>query len=167
MFAAPALLSIYPDAKFVQLHRDPIDAVASVSSLVTILRRVFSNEVDHIQIGQDAMVYWSDALRTFMRVRDTLPSDRVCDLYYDNVRRDPIAVTKRIYEHFGWKLQPEVETTMGAILAEQNARNNGAHRYDAAYFQLKGMNGFAEYCERFGLTQSKVIQSTERAEATA
>src|SRR5581483_3328314 len=43
MFAAPALLSIYPDARFVQLHREPLEAVASVSSLVTILRRVFSD----------------------------------------------------------------------------------------------------------------------------
>ena len=109
MFAAPALLSTYPDSRFVQLHRDPIDAVASVSSLVTILRRVFSDTVDPIQVGQDAMVYWSDALKTFMSVRDTLPSDRVCDLYYSDIRRDPIAAAKRVYEHFGWKLQPEIE----------------------------------------------------------
>src|SRR5689334_15911575 len=85
MFAAPALLSTYPDAKFVQLHRDPIEAVASVSSLVTILRRAFSDSVDPIQVGRDAMVYWSDALKTFTQVRDQLPSDRVCDLYYKEV----------------------------------------------------------------------------------
>src|ERR1700693_3419173 len=151
MFAALALLSIYPDAKFVQLHRDPIEAVASVSSLVTILRRVFSDTVDPIQVGQDAMVYWSDALKAFMKVRDTLPSGRVCDLYSHDVRRDPIAVTKRVYEHFGWKLQPEVEQQMRAILAEQNSRHNGVHRYNAAYFQLSGLNGFAEYCDRFGM----------------
>ncbi len=167
MFAAPALLSIYPHAKFVQLHRDPIDAVASVSSLVTILRRVFSDAVDPIQVGQDAMVYWSDALKTFLRVRDTLPADRVCDLYYDDVRRDPIVVTKRVYEHFGWKLQPEVEQRMRATLAEQNSRSNGVHRYNAAYFQLKGTNGFADYCERFGFEVSKAKRPTERAEAAA
>jgi len=166
MFAAPALLSVYPDAKFVQLHRDPIAAVASVSSLVTILRRVFSDKVDPIQVGQDAMVYWSDALKTFMTVRDTLPSNRVCDLYYDDVRRDPIAVTKGIYEHFDWKLEPQIEQKMRAVL-EMHSRGNGMHRYHPAYFQLKGINGFAEYCERFGLTPSKAVQEEERAEAAA
>ena len=164
MFAAPALLSAYPDSRFVQLHRDPIDAVASVSSLVTILRRVFSDTVDPIQVAQDAMVYWSDALKTFTRVRDTLPSDRVCDLYYNDIRRDPIAAAKRVYEHFGWKLQSEVEQQMRTILAEQNSRHNGVHRYNAAYFQLSGMNGFAGYCDRFGLRSSEVRQE-ERAEA--
>jgi len=167
MFFAPALLSIYPDAKFVQLHRDPIDAVASVSSLVTILRRVFSDSVDPIQVGQDAMVYWSDALKTFMQVRDQLPADRVCDLHYEEVRRDPIAAAQRVYEHFDWKLQPEAEQKMRATLAEQNSRSNGVHRYDAAYFQLKGTNGFAEYCERFGFATSKAIRPAERAEAAA
>jgi hypothetical protein len=167
MFFAPALLSIYPDAKFVQLHRDPIDAVASVSSLVTILRRVFSDSVHPIQVGQDAMVYWADALKTFLQLRDQLPADRVCDLYYDDVRRDPIVATQRIYQHFGWKLPPEVEHGMRETLAEQNSRTNGVHRYNAAYFQLKGANGFADYCERFGFKSSTASRSTQRAEAAA
>jgi Sulfotransferase family len=167
MFAAPALLSIYPDAKFVQLHRDPIDAVASVSSLVTILRSVFSDAVDPIQIGQDAMVYWSEALKTFMRVRDQLSANRICDLQYDVVRRDPIAATKRVYEHFGWRLKRETEEKMGATLAEQASRTNGVHRYNAAYFQLDELNGFTEYCERFGLVSAKAIPRKERAEAAA
>jgi sulfotransferase family protein len=167
MFAAPALLSIYPDAKFVQLHRDPIDAVASVSSLVTILRRVFSDAVDPAQVGRDAMVYWSDALKTFMRVRDQLSSDRICDLYYDEVRQDPIAATAHVYEHFGWRFKSEVEEKMRAVLTEENSRSNGAHRYNAAYFQLKGTNNFAEYCERFGIAPSEGTQREEHAEAAA
>jgi len=46
MFALPTLLAVYPDALFVQTHRAPLDAMASVSSLITILRRVFSDAVD-------------------------------------------------------------------------------------------------------------------------
>ncbi len=167
MFAASALLSTYPDARFVQLHRDPIEAVASVSSLVTILRRVFSDAVDPVQVGRDAMVYWSEALKTFMRVRDSLPSDRVCDMQYDELRRDPVAATKRVYEHFGWRFKKEVNDKMLAVLTEQASRSNGAHKYNAAYFRLEGMNGFGEYCERFGFALPETIEQEERAEAAA
>ena len=166
MFAAPALLSVYPNAKFVQLHRNPIDAVASVSSLVTILRRVFSDTVDPLQVGSDAIVYWSDAVKTFMQVRDQLPTDRICDVYYNEIRRDAVDAARRVYEHFGWDLKPEVEQKMRAVLAEQTPRRNGVHRYNAAYFQLAGTNGFAEYCERFGFTTAS-IQQQVGAEATA
>src|SRR5260370_16694017 len=112
MFAAPALLSTYPDARFVQIHRDPMEAVVSVSSLVTILRRVFSDAVDPVQIGRDALTYWSQALKTFMRARDQLPVSRVCDLRYDDVRRDPIAAAGRVYEHFGGAVSRAVEEPM-------------------------------------------------------
>ena len=167
MFAAPALLSIYPDARFVQIHRDPIEAVASVSSLVTILRQVFSDAADPVQIGRDALTYWSQALKTFMRARDQLPPQRVCDLRYDDVRRDPIAAAGHVYEHFGWPFSREVEKQMNAVLAQQNSQTNGVHRYDAACFRLEGMNGFAEYCERFGISPSASSQQEERAEAAA
>jgi Sulfotransferase family len=165
MFAAPTLLATYPDARFVQIHRDPIEAVASVSSLVTILRRIFSDDVDPIQIGRDAMSYWAQALKTFLHARDQMASQRVCDLYYKDVRRDPIAAARAVYEHFGWKFSHEIQERMAIALAEQNSQSNGAHRYDAAYFRLQGMNGFADYCERFGF--SSPARKQDRTEAAA
>lgn len=166
MFAAPALLSIYPDAQFVQIHRDPMGAVVSVSSLVTILRRVFSDAVDPVQVGRDALTYWSQALKTFMRTRDQLPASRVCDLRYDDVRRDPIAAARRVYEHFGWPFGKEIEGRIREVLAQQASQTNGVHRYDATHFKLDKVNGFAEYCERFGFSSSGRSQE-ERAEAAA
>src|SRR5437870_3276070 len=167
MFAAPALLSVYPDARFVQIHRAPMEAVVSVSSLVTILRRVFSDDVDPIQVGRDALTYWSQALKTFMRARDQLPVSRVCDLRYDDVRRDPIAAAGRVYEHFGETLSRAVEKRMRIVLARQASQTNGVHRYDATHFKLNEINGFAEYCERFGFSTLSSNGQEERAEAAA
>jgi len=167
MFAAPALLSIYPDARFIQIHRDPIEAVASVSSLVTILRRVFSDAVDPIQVGRDALTYWARALKTFMHEREQLSPQRVCDLRYEDVRRDPIAAARRVHEYFGWKFTKEIEERMRIVLARQASQTNGVHRYDAAHFKLDGMNGFAEYCERFGFSSSASSEDEERPAAAA
>jgi hypothetical protein len=163
-------LSIYPDARFVQIHRDPMEAVVSVSSLVTILRRVFSDAVDPVQIGRDALTYWSQALKTFMRARDQLPVSRVCDLRYDDVRRDPIAAARSVYEHWGWTFTKEIEGRIRMILARQasQSRSRGSvHRYDATHFKLNEINGFAEYCERFGFSTSSSNGQEERAEAAA
>jgi hypothetical protein len=166
MFAAPALLSIYPDARVIQLHRDPLEAVASVSSLVTILRRVFSDSVDPVQVGQDAAVYWAHALKTFMCERDQLPPSRVCDVHYADLRRDQIAAARDVYEYFGWPFTNETESRMGAALAQQTSHTNGVHRYDAAYFRLGKLNDFEEYCERFGLSAS-LAKGNDPAEAAA
>ena len=68
MFALPTLLVTYPDALFLQTHRAPLEAVTSVSSLITILRRVFSDAVDPVKIGTEAIHYWSKTLTKFMSV---------------------------------------------------------------------------------------------------
>src|SRR2546430_2300554 len=104
MSAMPALLSVYPDALFVQAHRTPLEAMASVSSLITILRRVFSDSVDPFVVCSDATQYWSETLDAFLPERDRLPPERICDVDYFEIRRDPIAVARRIYQHFGWLL---------------------------------------------------------------
>jgi hypothetical protein len=166
MFALPALLSVYPDALFVQTHRAPIEAMASVSSLITILRRVFSDAVDPFVVCRDAIHYWSETLDKFLRERDRLAVHRICDLAYSEIRRDPIAAIRRIYEHFGWLLSRKAEQRMRIVLANQPRDQYGFHRYNLSQFGLQtveGADAFAAYCERFDLSPQEVGGVSERA----
>jgi hypothetical protein len=164
MFALPTLLSVYPDALFVQTHRAPLEAMASVSSLITILRRVFSKIVDPVLVCREAIQYWSETLDRFLQERDRLEPSRICDLAFTEIRRDPIAAIRRIYEHFGWPLPREAERRMRVVLANQPREQYGFHRYDLSQFGIyagEGAEGFAAYCERFGLS-AQAIDKTIR-----
>ena len=171
MSALPTLLSVYPDALFVQTHRQPLEAMASVSSLITILRRVFSDAVDPLVVCRDAVQYWSQTLDTFLQERDRLPHKRVCDLDFLEIRRDPIAAVRRIYKHFGWLLSPETEQRMRVVLARQSREQYGNHRYDLSQFGFdpaEGARAFAAYCEQFGFSSTHVVgKSRERPKALA
>jgi hypothetical protein len=161
MFALPTLLSIYPDALFVQTHRAPLDCVASVSSLITLLRRLFSDTVDPRQIGHDALRYWSETMRSFLQERDRLPPNRIVDLSYEELRRDPIAAVRRIYQQFGWTLSPDVEKRMRETLAKHPREQNGFHRYTPSDFGLDAADcaeRFAEYCDRFELAPEPPVR---------
>ena len=156
MFAMPALLSVYPDALFVQTHRTPVDSMASVSSLVTILRSAFSDAVDPFTVCREAIDYWSETMNKFLRERDRLANNRICDIQYDEIRRDPIRAVRRIYEYFGWSLSPEAERRMRVLVASQAKRQSANHRYDLSQFGSsaeKCLALFATYCQRFGLAQ--------------
>jgi hypothetical protein len=161
MFAMPSLLSVYPDALFVQTHRTPVDAMASVSSLVTILRSAFSDSVDPITVCREAIDYWSEVIHRFLRERDRLPDRRVCDIRYDEIRREPIGAVRRIYDHFGWSLSPEAEQRMRALVAAQAERQSANHRYNLSQFGSSAeevLNAFAPYCQRFGLAGLPSVQ---------
>ena len=156
MFAMPALLSVYPDALFVQTHRTPVDAMASVSSLVTILRSAFSDKVDAFAACREAIHYWSETMGKFLRERDRLAGDRIYDLEYDAICRDPMAAVRQIYEHFGWSLSPEAERRMRALVAGHAQRQSGNHRYDLSEFGSSPeevFSAFAPYCQRFAFSQ--------------
>src|SRR5436305_6175578 len=134
MSAMPALLSVYSDARFVQTHRTPIDAMASVSSLVTILRSAFSDAVDPFTIYREAIQYWSETVDKFLPERDRLPSSRIFDLGYEEVCREPIRAVRRIYEFFGWSLSKEAEQSMRVLIASQAKRESANHRYNLSQF---------------------------------
>jgi hypothetical protein len=156
MFAMPALLSVYPDALFVQTHRTPVDSMASVSSLVTILRSAFSDAVDPITVGREAIHYWSETMDKFLPERDRLADNRICDIKYDEIRREPIGAIRRIYHYCGWSLSREAERRMRALVASQAERQSANHRYDLSQFGSSAeevLNAFAPYWKRFNLSE--------------
>src|SRR5215831_7203142 len=161
MFALPALLSVYPDALFVQTHRTPVEAMASVSSLVTILRSAFSDAVDPFIVCREAVDYWSKTMDKFLRERDGLADNRICDIQYDEIRCKPIRAVRRIYEFFGWSLSREAEQNMRTLIASQAKRQSANHRYDLSQFGANAedvLSAFAPYCERFGLSRSTQVR---------
>jgi hypothetical protein len=157
MFALQSLLSVYPDALFVQTHRSPVDAMASVSSLVTILRGAFSDAVDACVVCREAIDYWSETMQKFLPERDRLAANRICDIQYEDIRREPIGTVRRIYEFFGWSLSQEAERSMRILIAGQAKRESANHRYDLSQFGASAdhvLNAFSTYCERFGPSES-------------
>jgi hypothetical protein len=168
MFATRALLSVYPDALFVQTHRTPVDAMASVSSLVTILRSAFSDAVDPFIVCREAIHYWSETMERFLHARDQLLNNRICDVDYREISRDPIAAVRRIYDHFGWSLTRDAEHRMRVLVASHAQRQPGNHRYHLSDFDSSAeevLRAFRTYCERFGLSpsDSERVSSSPRA----
>jgi hypothetical protein len=164
MFALPSLLAVYPDALFVQTHRAPLDAMASVSSLITILRRVFSDAVDPLTVCREAIDYWSKTLAKFLQERALLAKHRICDVDYVEIHRDPLAVVRRIYGHFGWSLSQKVEERMRRALASQPEERHRLHRYDLSQFGVEEAESaarFAAYCDRFGLAARRKYAAGE------
>ena len=96
MFGLPALLAIYPDALFLQTHRAPLEAITSVSSLITILRRVFSDAADPVEIGTEAIsLLVHDAHKIHWRTR----SPRAGTHFRSLLRRAPTRSYRRRPSH--------------------------------------------------------------------
>ena len=58
VFALDAIRAVYPDARIVFVHRDPVKVLASVARLTEVVRRPFMRRVDPVQIGRQESLRW-------------------------------------------------------------------------------------------------------------
>jgi hypothetical protein len=124
----------YPDALFVQTHRDPVRVLVSISSLVATLRRLSSEEVSLNRVAE----YYARALAkgydntVAYRRSGKLPESQVVDLYFHDFIRDQVGTVRRAYEHFGLELSDAAGAAMQSFLDDNPADKHGKHLYGFA-----------------------------------
>jgi len=131
LWALPALQHEYPDARFVQTHRDPLRIIASLSSLFAYLASIFSDEVTVDRVAPLWAEVILDALDRSVTAREdgSIPADRVVDVQFDELMADHFGTIKRIYDGWDAEYPPDVEARMRAFLADHGREKHGVHRY--------------------------------------
>ena len=64
----------------------PRKVLASVASLTTLLRSVFSDHIDRAEIGRELAAYWAAVLERFHQERQRHPPERFCDVTFAQLR---------------------------------------------------------------------------------
>jgi hypothetical protein len=148
------LLTVFPDAKIIQTHRDPIKTLASFCSMVAHGCGVFTDDVDPHQVG----AHWARKTRRMIEralaTRERAGDGCFIDVSYYDLIADPMAQVSRIYERIGRPLSAETVRRMEATRTENPQNKYGTHRYRLADFGLdRGSveSGYAAYRARFGI----------------
>ncbi len=135
-----ALIKAYPDALFVQTHREPGQFMGSWSSLVERIRSDTSEPQPRDVLGQEQLRAMSRLLDRAVDFRESHPEleDRWIDVSYYTLVQEPMAVVARIYDRFGWELKQDAVTRMEDWLDVQGERrrNEKRHKYDIADYGL-------------------------------
>jgi hypothetical protein len=156
--ALPTLFGVYPDARVVVTHRDPLKILPSVASILYSTAYVRSDAVD-----PSAMLGWFtgetcrhllDGMTEF-RAGGAVDPRQFFDLRYAELVARPIETLASLYDHFGMRLSAQAEARMRAYLAAKPKGKHGVHRYD---FSATGFSEDAErerfraYQERYGVS---------------
>jgi len=155
-FSIPGILATYPDAKFVVVHRDPVHVFASVAHMTEVLRAPFLRAIDPAEIGRQVTERWIDGAKLLVDFdrKGALPPERLVNIQYDDLTRDPVTAVGMIYERFGHQLSPMAASAMRAHLAAAPRGGYGRNRYQMADFGINPERlrpDFAPYMEYFGI----------------
>jgi Sulfotransferase family len=130
------LLKIYPDARLVWTHRDPLTATGSFCSLMAFSNKMSTDKPDTAWVSENYSWQAVEHANRIMDARQKLGHDRIIDVHYADLMREPIATMRKLYKALGDKFTPEAEAGMNAWLADNPQDKFGKHEYKLAQFGL-------------------------------
>lgn len=152
----PALFSVYPDARILFIHRDPLETVPSTLSLMATLKWMRSDVVSIDEMAPLLPMGFALLLDTIATMREDgrLPDDQFADIRYRDLMADPAATIATAYRQLGIEWSPSTATAITAYVAGKPRGSRGRHRYHLADFGLDPdveRERFAAYTDRHEL----------------
>ena len=146
----------FPDAKVIQTHRDPANAIPSLCAMLIRNHDVVEEGRRELRariLGQREMEKWARAIREAEPVRQAHPG-QVLDVIQGDFRRAPLRTIERIYSFAGITLAAAVREAMEQRIAQDPERQFGAHSYRIEDFGITATQvreRFGDYVARFNL----------------
>jgi hypothetical protein len=154
-----ALVEVFPDALFVQCHRDPAKIIPSIAKNLAVWRKTFSDEIPSGDFGM--MDLQATGLRKLAALRRRPGMEaRFFDAHYLDVQADPIGILRGAYDRLGIALTPERERKIRAWMDEDRAAHakGPKHSYALPDFGLDLAQidrVYADYFADFGVARER------------
>jgi hypothetical protein len=146
--------TVFPDATFVVTHRDPVNVLTSMITMLAYTARMTHDPVDVDLIAD----YWSRLLEEMLgacvRDRELLPDGQAIDVRFPEFMADDVAMVERVYGLAGVPFTPEVRATLEAFMVDHPRGRHGtvdAQLSDYGLDEDEWRARLAFYADRFAL----------------
>ena len=157
MMDLPALLEVFPDARFIFTHRDPLRVVASSASLAWNQTCIYSDHADPRAIGAEWLRKTRLMTNRMHEARRLIAPGRQIDIAYEDVDNDWRAAMRRVYAFLGMEIE-RAWPAMDAYVQRADALRKRPHRYSLAEWGLsEGQVRVAlrDYISRYDVAREK------------
>lgn len=143
------LLQVYPDARIVQTHRDPIKCMASTTSLIGALYYMRSDQPFNAQLFDNIIMGDGTARRLehvmAQREQGIVPAANIADSRYQDLLDDPLGCIAQIYAHFDMALTDNTRARMQDYLRQKPQGKFGQHSYEVDAHKARDRPLFKRY----------------------
>jgi hypothetical protein len=155
LFSLDAIRTVYPDARLVFVHRDPVKVLLSVAKLTEVLRRPFTRRLDPHEIGRQESARWLEGTQRMIAAGDDagLP-EPVHHVHHTALVADPVGTVAALYRQFGLAPAPGMPAAVERYISH---RPNGGYGPRHYRFEDHGLDAgverekFRGYIRHFGI----------------
>jgi len=149
------ILEVYPDARFLMTHRDPVQTLASICKMTFNLRSMRSAEaVDPQRVGRQMRYFIRRHIDRIMDFDRGENAAKVVHVDYYSLVRDPVAEMRRIHEGVGIETPEGVAAAVGAWHRDNPKNARGSNDYTIEQWGLDAdeiAEEYGDYIERFDI----------------
>jgi hypothetical protein len=164
-----AILQVYPDARFVMTHRDPVQTLASISKMTFNLRAMRAAEpVDMHEVGRDMLHFITRHIERIIEFDAGPHAGRIVHVDYYALVRDPVGEMRKIHQGLGIGTPADVEAAVAHWHASNPKNARGKNEYTLEQYGLDDAEvaaRFAPYMQRFAIPRER--EGLERVAAAA
>ncbi len=124
-----ALHAAVPEAMMIHTVRDPEPVVASVNSLFYTIHAMVAAKLDVNRTARANVAMLRESTERFSAARGSIPDDRLAQVTYEELSKDPVAAVQAIYRHFDLRFDSEFAQRLGHWLANRPQHGFGKHEY--------------------------------------
>ncbi len=153
-FHLEAIVSAYPDARFIMTHRDPAKSVPSWASIVSTILPAPQGERDMQRLGREVSEHLRVGVEQAIAARARIGEERFLDVHHRDLVVDHLGAVRRIYDFLELELRPSVEQAIREWQEANRSGAHGAHHYTAEQFGLSTSqlrSDYDFYIEHFGV----------------
>jgi hypothetical protein len=94
------LLELFPDARFVNIVRDPYRVFLSTRHLYNrVLKFTKLQEISAEEIDQNILLFYREMMQKYIAEKEMIPSENFVEIKYEDLSQNPLGYLKNIYEH--------------------------------------------------------------------
>ncbi len=155
LLALDSILQVYPDARFIMTHRDPVQTLASLCKLTTALRGTqYDEAVDPVHVGKQMLEFVQWHIDRIMHFSDSALWNRVHHIDYYQLLWQPAQSLESAYASLDMDF-PQVERRSVERWYADNPRGaRGENRYALQQYGLAEeavAEQFSAYMQRFAI----------------
>lgn len=155
-----SLFAVFPDARIVHTHRNPLEVLRSSAHLTRVLRGLYGPRGDLAETRAQEATTLAERTERFLQFRDRHPelAHRFVDVNYPELVADPIAAVRRIYEQLDTPITEAVAEAMQRLAVSRSRYRGRRASAEASGWNLKSSpeaGVFERYCSRFGLSSQE------------
>jgi hypothetical protein len=122
------LLEMFPNARFIHIHRNPIEVYLSTHHFFTkMMPHLQLQSVDKQDLDDAIFQLYKDLMQDYLEQKDLIPQGNLVEVSFDELEKDPLGIIRTIYKDLNIPGYGQAESAFNTYVDKMQSYKKNTH----------------------------------------